>query len=180
MMFRSRSCVIGRGVTMFSIWSAIAFASKMPTQIGRTRSPSLSLRMTMGMLVIGSTIRPLMVISINMALTQRTALHSVSRNAVAAFLATHKRCRCLDRVGHLASQAVRPAAPDPNPHGPSDPGRPVTRCIGRRWKCHYGVPHRPSGQLARPSPVHRIDEHRDLGPDRLRMELRLNLPLQRL
>ena len=67
MMFRSRSCVIGRGVAMFSICSAMAFASKIPTQIGSTRSPSLSFRMTIGMLVMGSTISPLMVISISMA-----------------------------------------------------------------------------------------------------------------
>ena len=45
---RSRSCVIGRGVATFSICSAMALASKMPTQIGRTRSPSLSFRMTIG------------------------------------------------------------------------------------------------------------------------------------
>ena len=64
MTLRSRSCVIGLGVAMFSIWSAIAFASKTPTQIGSTRSPSLSRRMTMGMLVTGSTIRPLMTISL--------------------------------------------------------------------------------------------------------------------
>src|SRR3954466_14729971 len=64
MTFLSRSCVIGRGVETFSICSAIAFASKTPTQIGRTRWPSLSRRMMMGMLVIGSTISPLIVISI--------------------------------------------------------------------------------------------------------------------
>ena len=70
MMFRSRSCVIGRGVATFSICSAIAFASKMPTQIGSTRSPSLSFRITMGVLVIGSTISPLIVISISMAVAR--------------------------------------------------------------------------------------------------------------
>ena len=43
-MFRSRSCVIGRGVATFSICSAIALASKMPTQIGSTRSPILVLQ----------------------------------------------------------------------------------------------------------------------------------------
>jgi len=37
MTLRSRSWVIGRGVAMFSICSAMAFASKMPTQIGSTR-----------------------------------------------------------------------------------------------------------------------------------------------
>src|SRR5687768_11251620 len=63
--FFSRSCVIGRGVVTFSICKAIAFASKTPTQIGSTRWPSLSRRMMMGMLVIGSTISPLIVISIS-------------------------------------------------------------------------------------------------------------------
>ena len=67
MTFRSRSCVIGRGVVTFSICSAMALASKTPTQIGSTRCPSLSRRMMIGMLVIGSTISPLIVISICMA-----------------------------------------------------------------------------------------------------------------
>src|SRR5437867_10812253 len=71
MTLRSRSCVIGRGVAMFSICSAMAFASKIPTQIGRTRWPSLSRRITIGMFVMGSTINPLMVISICMALQPR-------------------------------------------------------------------------------------------------------------
>ena len=69
MTFRSRSWVIGRGVAMFSICKAIAFASKMPTQIGNTRCPSLSRRITIGMFVMGSTINPLMDISICMAVT---------------------------------------------------------------------------------------------------------------
>jgi hypothetical protein len=42
MMFLSRSCVIGRGGVTFSICSAMAFASKMPTQIGRTFCPAVS------------------------------------------------------------------------------------------------------------------------------------------
>ena len=52
-MLRSRSCVIGRGVWMFSICSAMALASNTPTQIGSTFCPSLSRRMMIGMLVIG-------------------------------------------------------------------------------------------------------------------------------
>jgi hypothetical protein len=55
---------IGRGVWMFSICSAIAFASNTPTQIGNTFWPSVSLKMMIGMLVMGSTINPLMFISI--------------------------------------------------------------------------------------------------------------------
>ena len=66
MTFRSRSCVIGRGVVTFSICRAMALASNTPTQIGSTRCPSLSRRMMIGMFVIGSTISPLIVISICM------------------------------------------------------------------------------------------------------------------
>ena len=66
MTFRSRSCVIGRGVVTFSICSAMAFASNTPTQIGSTRCSALSRRMMIGMFVIGSTISPLIVISICM------------------------------------------------------------------------------------------------------------------
>ena len=80
-MFRSRSCVIGRGVATFSICSAMAFASKIPTQIGSTRSPSLSFRITIGMLVIGSTISPLMVISISMASLCRLASATIRRGS---------------------------------------------------------------------------------------------------
>ena len=64
MTLRRRSWVIGRGVAMFSICSAMALASKIPTQIGRTFCPSLSRRMMIGMFVIGSTMSPLIVISI--------------------------------------------------------------------------------------------------------------------
>ncbi len=42
----------------------MALASKIPTQIGSTRCPSLSRRMTIGVFVMGSTINPLIDISI--------------------------------------------------------------------------------------------------------------------
>src|SRR5262249_56337705 len=45
----------------------MALASKIPTQIGSTRCPSLSRRMTIGVLVMGSTINPLIDISICIA-----------------------------------------------------------------------------------------------------------------
>jgi hypothetical protein len=51
---------------MFSIWSAIAFASTGPTQIGSTRWFSASRRITIGMFVTGSTMRPLTDISTSM------------------------------------------------------------------------------------------------------------------
>jgi hypothetical protein len=57
---------MGRGVSTFSICSAIAFASNTPTQIGRTRRPSPSRKTTMGMLVMGSIINPLIIISTSM------------------------------------------------------------------------------------------------------------------
>src|SRR6266446_10664322 len=82
MTFRRRSWVIGRGVGTFSICSAMAFASKIPTQIGSTRCPSLSRRMTMGMFVIGSTIRPLMVISICITTTYLCAHARLSPHAM--------------------------------------------------------------------------------------------------
>ena len=72
MTFRSRSCVIGRGVVTFSICSAMALASKMPTQIGSTRCPSLSRRMMIGMLVIGIDHQPL---------DGHLDLHGVTRSA---------------------------------------------------------------------------------------------------
>src|SRR5213593_3183700 len=60
-----RSCVIGLGVSTFSIWSAIALASKIPTQMGSRVSLVVSCRTTMGELVSGSIIRPLILNSIS-------------------------------------------------------------------------------------------------------------------
>src|ERR1700760_2751409 len=65
-MFLSRSWVIGRGVADFSISRAIALASYMPTQIGRTVSLFTSFRMTMGILLAGSMTRPRIFISTSM------------------------------------------------------------------------------------------------------------------
>ena len=58
MRFLVRSCVIGRDADTFSISLKIAFASKIPTQIGMTVSEATSLSTTMGILVDGSIIRP--------------------------------------------------------------------------------------------------------------------------
>ncbi len=57
--FFIRSWVMGRGGETFSISSAMALASKTPTQIGSTESLSTSLRTMIGMLVVGSSISPL-------------------------------------------------------------------------------------------------------------------------
>src|SRR6266545_4516705 len=166
MMFRSRSCVIGRGVAMFSICRAMAFASKMPTQIGRTRSPSLSLRMTMGMLVIGSTISPLIVISISMAVARDAGSVPVIRRLPSVYDLTRKTMRARPRDEHR--------------NRPANPRRPVVLCIGRSGRVHDYVPRRPPGNLAVAPPALRVDEHVHARPDRLLVEPRLDVPLQRL
>ena len=110
MMLRSRSCVIGRGVWMFSICSAMALASNTPTQIGSTFCPSLSRRMMMGMLVMGSTIRPLMFISIITIAPYSTFVHGVPRVdsvVVTSRRSSNDRYRLADR---LAPHAVRARA----------------------------------------------------------------------
>ncbi len=65
-MFLIRSWVIGRGVEIFSSSSAMALASKRPTQIGRERFSSSSRRMIMGMLESGSSASPFTFISSTM------------------------------------------------------------------------------------------------------------------
>src|SRR5262245_9651342 len=108
MTLRSRSWVIGRGVAMFSICSAIAFASKIPTQIGSTFCPSLSRRITIGVFVIGSTISPLIVISICMA--HPAILESLAPTSPFQMFGS-------------APDAVRAGTLDPHGHRPPDPRR---------------------------------------------------------
>src|SRR2546423_1708585 len=62
--FFSRSCVMGRAVTIPWRAKAMAVASMAPIQMGRTRAPSRSLRSTMGWLVGSSTRTPTRLISI--------------------------------------------------------------------------------------------------------------------
>ncbi len=96
----------------------------------------------MGMLVIGSTISPLMVISISMACS-----------------ASQDRCLPTSNC-RLSRQAVRPGPPDRHRHRPPDPvgGAAAARPIGRDRKVHYGVPRRPARHLAVAPPARRIDE----------------------
>src|SRR5437879_3558202 len=78
---------MGRGVLTFSISSAIALASYTPTQIGSTVSPE-SLRITIGVLVTGSSISPRIFISTSIAtpcvftITTSGRLHHVTQQAV--------------------------------------------------------------------------------------------------
>src|SRR6185369_1450355 len=58
MMRFSRSCVIGRAILMPSSSVAMAVASSRPIQMGRLSLLSGSFRMTIGVLVTGSSVRP--------------------------------------------------------------------------------------------------------------------------
>ncbi len=107
----------------------MALASKMPTQIGSTRCPSLSRRMMIGMFVIGSTISPLIVISI--CIDPRLA------RAPSPESGAHR-----GSVKHgFPAQAVRIRAGDRHRHDPPDPRR-----IARQ------VHHRVAGRAARQLP----------------------------
>src|ERR1700722_6798399 len=66
MRFFNRSWVMGRGVADFSISNAMALASYMPTQIGKTVSLLTSFRITIGILLAGSMTRPRIFISTSM------------------------------------------------------------------------------------------------------------------
>src|SRR3954469_7593327 len=132
MTLRSRSCVIGRGVAMFSICSAMALASKIPTQIGRTFCPSLSRRITIGVFVTGSTIRPLMVISICIYLDPRRR----------------------GRLCQLPPHAVWSGALDAHGHGASDP-------VCRTRQVDDDVRARAPRELGVAPPACRVDEYRD-------------------
>ena len=101
--------------------------------------PSLSRRMTIGMLVIGSTISPLIVISICMASYNARRLDAALSNSSTA----------------LAPHAVRPGALDAHrqPSGrstPAGPGRLTTTFCAR-----------PARQLGVAPPARRVDEHVD-------------------
>src|SRR3954471_23259940 len=124
MTFRSRSWVIGRGVVTFSIWSAIAFASGTPTQIGSTRCSALSRRMMIGMFVIGSTISPLIVISICMI----SVPVPVSRTHHSNVGTRHGRVK----RNRLASETVRRRAGDPHPHD-------LTDLVPPAGEVHHGI-----------------------------------------
>ena len=63
---RSRSCVIGRGGDSFRSAARWRWPPPGPTQIGSTRCPSASRRITIGTFVTGSSISPLTCISTSM------------------------------------------------------------------------------------------------------------------
>jgi len=65
--FLSRSWVMGLARSIFSNWVAMALASAIPIQIGNAFSPLLSFKITIGILVMGSSVIPATFISMNMA-----------------------------------------------------------------------------------------------------------------
>src|SRR5687768_9463959 len=129
---------------MFSICSAMALASNTPTQIGSTFCPSVSRRMMIGIFVIGSTIRPLMFISIIATPRSTTTVHRRGELPV-----PHKLHRAADR---LAPHAVWAGPPDDHLHKASQPPR-------RSRKVHHRVAAGPPRQLPLAPPAGRVDQH---------------------
>src|SRR5687767_10486637 len=167
MTFRSKSCVIGLGVAMFSIWSAMAFASKMPTQIGSTRSPPLSLRITIGMLVMGSTIRPLMVISISIAASR------VIPRYVGLLQATQKPRPWLQNG--FSPYAVRAGAANGDRNGPPEPFHRRSR---RNRKVYDRIALGPTRDLTVAAPARRVHQHRVRAAHHPLVNRRLDFTLQ--
>src|SRR5580698_6481142 len=93
MRFFNRSWVMGRGVDDFSISSAMAFASYMPTQIGSTVSLLTSFRITIGILLAGSMTRPRIFISTSMVNSDALPLldHGLADKAVGVALSDPHR-----------------------------------------------------------------------------------------
>src|SRR5438270_10473139 len=119
-MFCSRSCVIGRGIAVFSNSSAIALASKIPTQIGSTRSLPMSFSTMIGIFVTGSIISPRICISTSseVCVTEwvEVVAISVQNHKLRNPRHRHKR-RTLHRIRYrLANQAVRQRLRNPYRH----------------------------------------------------------------
>ena len=115
----------------------MALASNTPTQIDSTRSPSRSFRITIGRFVTGSTISPLMFISINMT-------HALSAGT----------------LEHVPAQTVRPRPGHPHGHQAAEPRLSAFGIrIGGSTEIHYRVPVGPSGQPAVAAPADRIHQH---------------------
>src|SRR5712691_5424479 len=105
-MFLMRSWVMGRAVVIFSSSSAMALASKSPTQMGSERFSSSSRRMMMGMLDRGSRASCFTFISRNMPSPPASRLHRGGGQH--APLGT--------RAGELAAQAVGQRLGDQHRH----------------------------------------------------------------
>src|SRR5574337_551157 len=88
---------MGRGVETFSNSSAIALASKIPTHIGSARRSSGSFKITIGILVIGSSAMPRTVILMSIVLS----LCQVLREDGSEFpVRDRKRLRDNSRMGN--------------------------------------------------------------------------------
>src|SRR6187200_108242 len=104
----------------------------MPTQIGSTLCPSASLSRTMGMLVTGSTMRPLIVISIC------TAILTLGFGSDAVKLGQRWRHGGIETC-HIAVDTVRARLPNRHSNRGAQP-------FGRPGKAHDGVAERTSRQ----------------------------------
>ena len=158
MTLRSRSCVIGRGVEMFSICSAMALASNMPTQIGSTRCPSLSRRITIGH--VRDRID-------HQALDAHFNLHS---GHLGAGVRARSRRREVARERGSTVQAGGAVHPAPNAMWPRalDAYRqqlPDPRRLSRQ--IDDDVRAGPAGQLRVAAPARRVHEHIDALSDQL-------------
>jgi hypothetical protein len=71
MIFLRRSWVMGLENLIPSNSLAMAVASSNPIQMGRVLSPPISFRMTIGLLVIGSTVSPAMTMGLSMSTSNK-------------------------------------------------------------------------------------------------------------
>src|SRR3990170_1778660 len=152
-----RSCVIGRGVCTFSISRAMALASYTPTQIGRMASPLASLRMTIGMFVTGSIIRPRILTSISM---------------VPLFPLSDWKRSLHVYIHPFAHQTVRPGAGHPHCHV-------AAQLLLGAGKVYHLV----GGRAPRPlvaAGIAALDQHLNLLPHQHLVASQLNLPLASL
>src|SRR5690242_18463652 len=129
----------------------------MPTQMGSTAAPFTSLRMTIGMLVTGSIIKPRIFISTSIA-PSLGSLQSGSRLRPA-----------LDPFAH---QAVRPRGCHSNGHVLASPRR-------LTGEIHYAVACRPAHRLAQPG-LETFHQHLEFPGDKAAIALELDLALSLL
>src|SRR5436309_5219370 len=126
----------------------------MPTQMGSTAAPFTSLRMTIGMLVTGSIIKPRIFISTSIA----PSLGSLQG-----------RSRLRPAPDPFAHQAIRPRGGHSNGHVSASPCR-------LTWEIHYTVARGPADGLAQPG-LETFHQHFEFLADEPAIALELDLAL---
>src|SRR6266571_279872 len=148
----------------------------MPTQIGSTEFPLTSLRMTMGMLVTGSSIRPRIFISTSMEFPLGPA--DRPGPGLGAMSLTRLQIRCFLKLEPVVrphtGQAV--GAPCGNANLPREPNP-----VSFSGKVNHPVARRTSDRLAEAG-LKPFDQHLELAPDQSLVPSRLDraLPLLEL